>query len=298
VNREHPRRYAELASAFLAKGIARYGLPTSGPLYDANLSALTNEHLHDFRLRELPQITRDEDILTRGPLSILDLGCGPGSFMFRALLEGHNAYGLDLDDGKIALARAWASERALPEAWADRVIIADGGDMPFESETFDLVSSYHVLEHVQDLPSVLYEAVRVTKHGGWLQLCAPDYRMSFDTHYSMAWPRFMPPAQGRIWAEAMGRPADGVGTFYYVTAPQVAALLQALGCEIVTLELKEHRAGTVRSFSGTLGVDSIIFRSSADVGAFAREILRLTALEQLPPIYDTCLEFTIAARRM
>ena len=290
--------YLTLAKAFLAKGVARYGLPESGPLYEGNLRALVDPHMHDFRLNELPRVTNDPLILQRGAMRILDLGCGPGTLIFRALESGHDAIGLDIDDGKIALARAWASQRGLPQDWAERVIIADGADMPFDNETFDLVSSYHVVEHIEDLPSVLHEAVRVTKKGGWLELRAPDYRMSFDTHYSMAWPRCMPPKQSRVWAEAMGRPTEGVGTFFYVTAPQVTGLLQALGCEIVTFILREHRDGAIHPFTGNLAVDPIIFRSDQDVRLLADEIKRLESVGQLPDTYKTCLEFTITARRL
>lgn len=289
--------YFDMAREFLAKGIVRYGLPSEGPLYEANLSALIDENLHDFRLWELPVVTRDPALNDRS-LTILDLGCGPGTLLFRALSERHDAYGVDLDEGKIALATAWAEERRLPSDWVKRLMIADAGQMPFEDLSFDVVTSYHVLEHVSDLPSVLYEAVRVTKRGGYIELRAPDYRMSFDTHYSMPWPRFMPPHQAQRWCDAMGRPRDGVGTFFYITGPQVVAILQALGCQIVTEAYREVRGGRVFPFTQELDLDPIIVRSDAEVLPVAERLIRLDAEGKLPRMYSTCLEFTIAARRL
>jgi SAM-dependent methyltransferase len=289
--------YLDLAKAFLAAGIARYGLPSSGPLYDGNLRALIDPDAHDFRIAEFPRDPAQAAV-PNAQRTILDLGCGPGTMVLRALEQGYNAWGIDLDDQKITLARAWALERGFPPDVVSRIVIADAGDMPFGSQYFDVVSSYHVLEHVADLPSVLAEAVRVTKRGGFLDLRAPDYRMSYDTHYSMPWPRFMPPKQSRKWAEAMGRPADGVGTFFYVTAPEVMAILQALGCEILSLYLREHRDGAITNFEGTLAVDPVLFRSDEDIRAVAADLQQLAAAGTLPNMYKTCLEFGIVAKRM
>lgn len=291
------RGYEQTARAYLEKGLRTYGLPTEGPIYEGNLRALIDEQAHDFRLAELPSVIRDPAALTHRR-RFLDLGCGPGTFVFRALMAGHEAVGIDLSDEKVALAKDWRRARSLPEDWDDRLMVADGGDLPFPDQAFDVVTSYHVLEHVSDLPSVLFEAVRVTRRGGWLELRAPDYRMSYDTHYSMPWPRFMPPAQSRVWAEAMGRPSDGVGSFFYVTAPQVVAILEALGCEVVTHVLREHRNGMTTAFNGRLDIDPIIFRSDSDVRALATELLDLQRMNRLPRAYNTCLEFTIAARRL
>ncbi len=145
---------------------------------------------------------------------------------------------------------------------------------------------------------MLYEAVRVTKRGGWLELRAPDYRMSYDTHYCMPWPRFMPPAQAAQWCRAMGRPTDGIGTFFYVTGPQVVALLTALGCRIEALTYREHRDGQVHSSSGNITADPVIVDSARDVRALAAELQSLASAGRLPDIYKTCLEFSIAAQRL
>ncbi len=289
--------YYAKARAYLDRDCRTYGLPASGPLYQNLLAYLTSEHTHDFRLDELPAVVENASILA-GARTLLDVGCGPGTLVWRALQRGHDAYGVDLNGEKIALAQQWSTALGHPECWRERVRIADAGDLPFPDCAFDLVTSYHVLEHVADLPSVLYEAVRVTKRGGWLELRAPDYRMSYDTHYCMPWPRFMPRAQAEAWCRAMGRPADGIGTFFYVTGPQVVALLTALGCRVQTLLYREHRDGRVLPSSESITADPIVFRSDAQVESVARELQRLASVGQLPSIYRTCLEFTIAAQRL
>jgi len=289
--------YLANARSYVDADCRRYGLPSSGPLYQNLLAYLVNPDAHDFRLGELPGLTGDPGVLSQ-PRRILDLGCGPGTLVWKALRCGHDAHGIDLSEEKIALGKLWSRAMDLPAEWEGRVRIEDGGRLPYAGETFDLVTSYHVLEHVADLPSVLYEAVRVTKRGGWLELRAPDYRMSYDTHYCMAWPRFMPHAQAEKWCDAMMRPRDGIGTFYYVTGPQVISLLESLGCRVNAVVYREHRDGRVFASDGSITADPAIFAPDADVTAIARELLRLQAENRLPAIYKTCLEFTIAAQRL
>ena len=283
-----------------ARGLVDDALKTYGfdpSLYGNILNTIVDPNFHDFRLAELPAVTGDPSIGTRA-LRILDIGCGPGGLVFKACRLGHDAYGIDVDDAKISLAKAWLRAQKLPPEWSKRINICDGADLPFPNESFDVVTSYHVLEHVADLPSILHEAVRVTKRGGWLELRAPDYRMSYDTHYCMPWPRFMPPKQSQQWTKAMGRPAAGIGTFYYVTAPEVTAILESLGCRIHTNVLREHYKGQVTPFSGQLPLDPILVRSDADMTALATELQRLDKEGTLPPMYATCLEFGIAAQRL
>jgi ubiquinone/menaquinone biosynthesis C-methylase UbiE len=288
--------YFGFARAYLDNDCEVYGLPRRGPLYDSLFAYLVNPDAHDFRLDDLAALTGDS-LPGQGPMRMLDLGCGPGTLVWKALRRGHDAFGIDLNPRKIDLARLWASAMQYPCDWLQRVDVQNAGNLAYADETFDLVTSYHVVEHVDDLRSVLYEAVRVTKRGGWIELRAPDYRMSYDTHYCMPWPRFMPPLQAKRWVAAMGRPEAGVGTFYYVTGPEVVALLESLGCRIQALLYKEHRDGKISQHQGNLVCDPIIFRSDADVSALAVELERLRAADALPDIYKTCLEFTIVAQR-
>lgn len=288
---------AEIADALLDESTSLYGVPFSkaDPMYGNLRPYLTDLNRQDFRIQEMVQVL--PPALMGSPRRLLDLGSGPGIFTLRMCGLGHDAYGIDLDEKKIALAHAHVREASMPREWASRVSVADGGKLPFESGTFELVASYHVLEHVSDLRSVLYEAVRVTKPGGYLHLQAPDYRFSYDTHYMMPWPRMMPLAQATAWTQAMGRPAGGIGTIYRVTMPEVAAILDSLDCTIETTLMREHRDNAVHPYRGSIPPDPIVFAADIDVSPVAAELKRLAAANELPDIYRTCLEFTIVARR-
>jgi ubiquinone/menaquinone biosynthesis C-methylase UbiE len=288
--------YAARAAASFEKGRRIYGLPSSGPVYDGNVQHLVGWNVHDFRLAEMPKYVGDPAYLQQQK-KILDLGCGPATMVYRALGFGHDAYGIDLDADRIDLAHFRVDAEGLSRSWRDHVTVADATKLPFPDETFDVVSSWQVLEHVEDLSAVLFEAVRVTKRGGWLDLRAPDYRQCFDNHYAMSWPRFMPREQAVRWAVAMGRPADGVGTFFYITMPQIITLLEALGCRIAAAELYQHVNGVKQPFNGTLGADALLFSAQADIEGIAREVQRLEREGTLPPSYRWPLEFVIYAQR-
>ncbi len=288
---------AQIAGALLDESTRLYGVPggKEDPTYWNLRPYLTDINGQDFRIKDMIEVLPPN--LLKSSRRLLDLGCGPGIFALRMQALGQDAYGIDLDEKKIALAHAHCGESAMPAQWAENICVGDAGRLPFENGSFELVASYHVLEHVSDLRSVLYEAVRVTKPGGYLHLQAPDYRFSYDTHYMMPWPRMMPPGQAAAWVAAMGRPTGGIETIYRVTMPEVAAILDSLDCTIETTLLREHRDNAVHPYRGSIPADPIVFPAGIDVSPVASELKRQAAEGRLADIYKTCLEFTLVARR-
>lgn len=94
-------------------------------------------------------------------LTVLDLGCGRGTFVEALLAKGHDAYGCDI-------AGSDASDFE-PEACAGarlRPIRLEPYRLPFDDGQFDCVVSSQVLEHVMDYDSTFREIHRVLKPGG------------------------------------------------------------------------------------------------------------------------------------
>ena len=92
---------------------------------------------------------------------ILDCGCGTGSNV-RMLGEFGRAVGFDLTTTGVRFARSHGH----------RVVQASIGAIPFRSATFDLVTSFDVLQCLPDdvEQSAIAEMARVLKPGGWLLL--------------------------------------------------------------------------------------------------------------------------------
>lgn len=93
----------------------------------------------------------------------LEVGCGEGRVTRDLVERGHDVVALDPAD---TLVRAAADADPI-----GRYALADGHELPFADDEFDLVVSYNVLQNVADLPRAVREISRVLKPGGALCVC-------------------------------------------------------------------------------------------------------------------------------
>jgi ubiquinone/menaquinone biosynthesis C-methylase UbiE len=103
-----------------------------------------------------------EPFLAARPGAVLEVGCGTGVFTRHvgAQLPDSRVVGLDMDEGRLAFARA---RNVAPNV---RYQAADLLHLPFEDGRFDLVFCRFVLVHVPDPTQALREMARVTRPGG------------------------------------------------------------------------------------------------------------------------------------
>lgn len=106
----------------------------------------------------------------------LDVGCGAGYAMKKALQEGNKPFGIDPEPGAHGVGRHgsnYAIENIeIKQAFAEQI--------PFEDAFFDTVYSSHVLEHVNDEQKSLSEMKRVLKDDGILIIGMPTNHMAFQ----------------------------------------------------------------------------------------------------------------------
>ncbi|MEK7477012.1 MAG: class I SAM-dependent methyltransferase [Candidatus Coatesbacteria bacterium] len=112
-------------------------------------------------------------IKPRGPLEILDIGCGTGGNLL-ALRRFGPATGCDIS----AEAVAYAKGRGLD----DIVHQPDPQRLPFPDGRFDLVTALEVLEHAGDDVGLLREIGRVLKPGGVALLSVPAFPALWSVH--------------------------------------------------------------------------------------------------------------------
>src|ERR1035441_2173022 len=93
-------------------------------------------------------------------------------------IEPINLVGLDIDPHETALARERKVYQEVVTASADR--------LPFADSQFDFVFSNSVLEHIQNIESVLIEVARVLRPGGRLIFTVPGV----DFHRCLKGPIF------------------------------------------------------------------------------------------------------------
>lgn len=102
--------------------------------------------------------------------NILDLGCGEGTrlnFLVSEVSDQKETLGVDISKTGIKLA-----QKSFPQMY---FLIANLEKLPIKNESFDLVYSAFVLEHLDYPEKVLDEAIRVTAFGGHLVLIAPNF---------------------------------------------------------------------------------------------------------------------------
>jgi ubiquinone/menaquinone biosynthesis C-methylase UbiE len=121
---------------------------------------------------------------------LLNIGSGFGIFNLVAIQQyGIDAYGIEPNGvgfgNSLEISKILFKDNNLP---IDRLIAAFGEEIPFEDNTFDIVYSTNVLEHVQDPLKVLEEGLRVLKPGGTLQYVYPNFGSFFDGHYAVILP--------------------------------------------------------------------------------------------------------------
>jgi SAM-dependent methyltransferase len=104
-------------------------------------TAIVTDHLAD----------RQSSALPSNSMKILDVGCGANKFP--------GAIGLDYNEK------------------TDADVIHDLGQFPypFPDDKFDMIVSFHVIEHVPDVMGFVTELFRITKPGGHIRFVTPHY---------------------------------------------------------------------------------------------------------------------------
>lgn len=110
----------------------------------------------------------DEAVRHATGRDVLDVGCNTGYGTMRFVPVAGRVVGVDVSPRAIEAAR----ERAT--AGRPEFIVTSGFALPFADASFDLVSSFQVLEHVPDPAPFLAELSRVTRPGGSVILATPN----------------------------------------------------------------------------------------------------------------------------
>ena len=100
---------------------------------------------------------------------ILDIGAGTGDFLNVAKQNGWETIGVEPSDK----AKAIALKKEVP-------FVEETTSL--ESHSFDVITMWHVLEHVPDLDSQIKELKRLLKPNGSLIVAVPNFK-SFDAKY-------------------------------------------------------------------------------------------------------------------
>jgi len=98
------------------------------------------------------------------PLNILDVGCGMARDLIELAGMGHRCAGLNAVPQEVK----WVNDVGAKLGINVTAQQGDACNMPYESESFDVVMSTNFFEHVYDFERALHEQIRVLKRDGRL----------------------------------------------------------------------------------------------------------------------------------
>jgi ubiquinone/menaquinone biosynthesis C-methylase UbiE len=127
---------------------------------------------------------------------VLDIATGAGHTAFAFAPHVARVWATDITDEMLAIVREQAKERALANL---RVGYAKAEALPFEDESFDLVTCRIAPHHFDSIPAFLAEAFRVLVRGGTLALVDNVVPAGTVGDYINAFERFRDPSHLRAW---------------------------------------------------------------------------------------------------
>lgn len=123
---------------------------------------------------------------------LLDVGCGNGATVAGASQMGWDAQGLDTDPMAVS-----ASRRRGVNAHLGSLT-----ELSFDDDSFDLILSHHVIEHVHEPLDMLREMRRTLRPGGTLAVITPNAASLLHRWFGPDWRGLEPPRHLRIFTPA------------------------------------------------------------------------------------------------
>lgn len=124
-------------------------------------------------LRSKVKIVRNE---TEGE-DLLDIGSGSGHFLKVANEKGFNGMGIEPSEEARAFAHSKNGVRSVTQEDLFQI----------EKKSFDVITMWHVLEHVYDLESYLKTINKILKNNGRLIIAVPNMNAYDSRHYKSNW---------------------------------------------------------------------------------------------------------------
>lgn len=109
--------------------------------------------------------------------SLLDIGAGTGDFLKQAKKSGWNVVGVEPNES----ARNLAQKKGIE-------LYQNSNDL--KNASFDVITMWHVLEHVEDLNAQIIELKRLLNPNGMIIVAVPNYRSYDAKYYKRFWAAF------------------------------------------------------------------------------------------------------------
>lgn len=108
---------------------------------------------------------------------LLDIGCGVGDFLQTAESKGWECIGVEPSDDAKAIAQKRTKAKILKSEELEKM----------EDASFDLITMWHVLEHVDNLKWQMEQLNRLVKPNGRVVIAVPNYKSYDGQYYKELW---------------------------------------------------------------------------------------------------------------
>lgn len=108
---------------------------------------------------------------------LLDYGCGTGDFLAVASAQEWECYGIEQDE----------NARKIAEKKNNVTVFSTNAPMDNFQNQFDLITMFHVLEHIPDLHSIMNNLKSWLNDSGRLAVALPNPRSYDALHYGQYW---------------------------------------------------------------------------------------------------------------
>ena len=109
--------------------------------------------------------------------NMMDIGCGVGDFIHTAEVKGWQGLGVEPSDDAKAIAKKRVKANIIRSEELEK--LPDG--------TFDLITMWHVLEHVDELKWQVSQLQRLVKSNGRIVIAVPNYKSYDGQYYKEHW---------------------------------------------------------------------------------------------------------------
>ena len=123
--------------------------------------------MRDIFYRSISGIYRED-----ANLKILDVGCGTG-IIIKDLERFGKVVGIDIEDAALK----FCQQRNI-----GKICLGDGVNLPFKDATFDLVTVFSVVEHIQDDAGFIQELSRSCRDNGRIILSTSAFNFLWNEH--------------------------------------------------------------------------------------------------------------------
>ena len=215
---------------------------SEGPYLKRDYKAIAAEYLAEDRAVEQielfkTEINKNDSIYDLKEKKLLEIGAGVGTSLITARKKyGIDAYGIEPSEDEFSpfneISQALLRENSLP---LNIITKGEAEQLPFENESFDLIYSTNVLEHVKDPKKVIHESLRVLKKGGYLQFVIPNYFSFWEGHYGMLWPCLTNKFLAKLYVTFLGQKPDYIDTLNLISPNYLKKVLKKSPYEINVL---------------------------------------------------------------